>query len=124
LRIDSEGKPKQGRNEALFLAHLDDLRAHLRRYKKIHVICDNANFHMSQGVMIYLWDHMERIELHFLPRRSPDYNPIERVWWHLHEEVTRNHQCRSMEELLDFTFAWFNRRNPFHVEGSVYKAAA
>ena len=62
--------------------------------------------------MIYLWDHHDRIELHFLPRRSPDYNPIERVWWHLHEEVTRNHQCRSMEELLDFTFAWFGQQEP------------
>jgi transposase len=120
----TEGKPKQGRNEDLFIAHLDDLRDRLRRYKKIHVICDNAKFHKSQAVMIYLWDHQKRIELHFLPRRSPDYNPIERVWWHLHEEVTRNHQCRSMEELLDFTFDWFNSRNPFQVEGSVYNVAA
>jgi len=107
----TEGKPKQGRNAALFLAHLDDLRGRLRRYKKIHVICDNAKFHRSEAVMIYLWDHRERLELHFLPRRSPDCNPIERVWWHLHEEVTRNHQCRSMEELLDFTFGWLGSRN-------------
>ncbi len=120
----TKGKPKQGRNENLFLAHLDELRSRLRRYKKIHVICDNAKFHKSEAVMIYLWDHWERIELHFLPRRSPDYNPIERVWWHLHEEVTRNHKCRSIEELLDFTFAWFNSRNPFKVETSVYKTAA
>ena len=120
----TEGKPKQGRNAALFLAHLDDLRRRLRRYKKIHVICDHAKFHSSEAVMIYLWDHRERIELHFLPRRSPDCNPIERVWWHLHEEGTRNHQCRSMEELLDFTFAWFGSRKPFRVEGSVYNVAA
>jgi transposase len=115
----TEGKPKQGRNAALFLDHLDDLRGRLRRYKKIHVICDNAKFHLSEAVMAYLWDHLDRIELHFLPRRSPDCNPIERVWWHLHEEVTRNHQCRSMEELLDFTFAWLGSKNPFKVEGSV-----
>lgn len=120
----TEGKPKQGRNAALFLAHLDDLRHRLRRYKKIHVICDNAKFHSSEAVMAYLWDHQDRIELHFLPRRSPDYNPIERVWWHLHEEVTRNHQCRSMEELLDFTFAWFDSKKKFQIEGSVYNVAA
>ena len=120
----TEGKPKQGRNAALFLAHLDDLRGRLRRYKKIHVICDNAKFHRSEAVMIYLWDHHERLELHFLPRRSPDCNPIEWVWWHLHEEVTRNHQCRSMEELLDFTFGWLGSRNPFKVEASAYKLAA
>ena len=38
----TEARPKQGRNSALFLAHLDDLRSRLRRYTKIHVICDNA----------------------------------------------------------------------------------
>src|SRR3954465_7574081 len=30
----TEGKPKQGRDTKLFLAHLDDLRSRLRRYKK------------------------------------------------------------------------------------------
>src|SRR5512135_2477436 len=118
------GKPKQGRNAALFLAHLDDLRSRLRGYKKIHVICDNAKFPISEAVMIYLWDHRDRIELHFLPKYRPDCNPIERVWWHLHEEVTRNHQCRSMDELLDFTFDWLGSRNPFEIEGSVYDVAA
>jgi len=29
----TEGRPKQGRDTALFLAHLDDLRSRLRRYK-------------------------------------------------------------------------------------------
>jgi hypothetical protein len=32
------------RDGALFVAHLHELRR-LRRYKKIHVICDNAKFH-------------------------------------------------------------------------------
>ena len=120
----TEGKPRQGRNAALFLAHLDDLRSRLRRYHKIHVICDNAKCHNSEEVQIYLWDHRDRIEVHFLPAYSPDCNPIERVWWHLHEEITRNHQCHSLEELLDLTFAWLGSRNPFQVEGSVYNLAA
>jgi putative transposase len=121
----TEGKPKQGRNTALFVAHLDDLRSRLRRYKKIHVICDRAKCHTSDEVASYLWDHRDRVELHLLPAYSPDCNPIERVWWHLHEAVTRNHQCKSMQELLDLTFAWLGERNPFKVEGlSVYRVAA
>ncbi len=117
------GQPKQGRNTALFLAHLDDLRSRLRRYRKIHVICDNAKCHTSDEVAVYLWEHRERIKLHLLPKYSPDCNPIERVWWHLHEAVTRNHRCQSMQELLDLTFAWLGSRNPFQVEGSVYPKA-
>ena len=117
----TEGKPKQGRNTALFLAHLDDLRSRLRRYRKIHVICDQATCHTSEAVAIYLWEHRDRIDLHLLPAYSPDCNPIERVWWHLHEEITRNHRCQTMKELLDLTFAWFRSKNPFQVEGSVYE---
>src|SRR3954447_12887501 len=121
----TEGKPKQGRNTALFLAHLDDLRSRLRRYKKIHVICDNAKCHTSNEVAVYLWKHRDRIDLHFLPSYSPDCNPIERVWWNLHDQITRNHQCKSMEELLDLTFTWLRGRNPFKVEGrSAYRVAA
>src|SRR5512135_3351253 len=115
------GQPKQGRDTALFLTHLDDLRSRLRRYRKIHVICDQATCHTSEAVAIYLWEHRDRIDLHLLPAYSPDCNPIERVWWHLHEEVTRNHRCQTMRELLDLTFAWFSSKNPFQVEGSVYE---
>jgi putative transposase len=70
---------------------------------------------------LYLWEQRDRIDLHLLPAYSPDCNPIERVWWHLHEEITRNHRCQAMRELLDLTFAWFRSKNPFQVEGSVYE---
>src|SRR5207302_10986164 len=53
------GAPKQGRDTALFLAHLDELRGRLRRYKKIHVICDNAKCHTSEAVAVYLWEHRD-----------------------------------------------------------------
>jgi transposase len=126
------GAPKQGRDTALFLAHLDELRGRLRRYKKIHVICDSARCHTSEAVAVYLWEHRDRIDLHLLPKYSPDCNPIERVWWNLHDRITRNHQCQTMEELLDLTmeelldltFAWLGSRNPFKVEDKVYRAAA
>ena len=120
----TEGAPKQGRDTALFLAHLDDLRSRLRRYRKIHVICDSARCHTSNGVAVYLWEHRDRIELHFLPKYSPDCNPIERVWWNLHDRITRNHKCQSMQELLDLTLAWLGSRNPFKVEDEVYRIAA
>ena len=62
----TEGQPKQGRDTALFLAHLDDLRHRLRRYRKIHVIGDNAKCYTSNELAIYLWKHRDRIDLHFL----------------------------------------------------------
>ena len=118
------GAPKQGRDTALFLVHLDELRGRLRRYRKIHVICANAQCHTSAAVAVYLWAHRERIDLHLLPKSSPDCNPIERVWWNLHDRITRNHRCETMKELLDLTFAWLGSRNPFKVEDRVYRTAA
>jgi len=114
------------RNAGLFLAHLDDLRHRFRRYRRIHVICDNAIFHhpkRCRQVRQYVaqWGH--RIVLHFLPTYSPDTNPIERVWWHLHEEITRNHRCANIDELLDLVFDWLAAGDCFGVETSVYDTA-
>lgn len=121
--LTTEGKKRDG---ALFVRHLEDLRHRLRRYRVIHVICDNARFHQAakcKRLQQYLarWGH--RIQLHYLPLYAPETNPIERVWWHLHEEITRNHCCRSLEELLDLVFRWLENRNPFQIEGSVYPRA-
>jgi transposase len=68
----------------------------------------------------YLAEWGQRLELHFLPTYDPSSNPIERVWWHLHEEIPRNHTCQTMAELLELTFTWLKSRTPFEVERHVY----
>jgi transposase len=100
--------PGRRRNAELFVAHLDDLRRRMRAFRKVHVICDNAAFHRSRRVREYLaaWGH--RIVLHYLPKYAPETNPIERVWWQLHDALTRNHRCSSIDELLAEVFAWIN----------------
>jgi transposase len=116
--------PGTRRNGALFVAHLEELRRHFRCYRKVHVICDNAAFHKKGAVVPYLkeWDH--RFELHYLPLYAPETNPIERIWWKLHEAVTRNHRCGSIRELLDLVFAWLEERKAFQVEDQAYFARA
>ncbi len=120
----TEGRPKQGRDTALLLASLDDVRGRLRRYRKIQGLCDQAKGPTSEEVTVYRWDHRERIELHLLPKSSPDGHPIEGVWWHLPEEITRHHRCQTMPEWLDLRFAWLRSRTPLKGEGSVYTIRA
>ena len=91
--------PGTQRNADLFVRHLDDLRRRLRCYRRIHVICDNAKFHDCAKVRQFLAQRGHRIVIHFLPTYAPETNPIERVWWHLHEEITRNHRCKTIDEL-------------------------
>jgi len=117
-------EPGRRRNAELFVAHLDDLRCRLRCYRRIHVICDNARFHDCRVVREYLAQWGKRIVLHFLPTYAPEANPIERVWWHLHETITRNHRCHSIDELLENAFAWIEVHKAFPVETSVYDLAA
>jgi putative transposase len=109
-------RPTPRRNTAQFLSHLDDLRSRLRSWRRIHVICDNATFHKSRAVQEYLarWGH--RITLHFLPAYAPQTNPIERVWWHLHETITRNHRCQTLEELVEQAYEWFQARGNHYLD--------
>ena len=112
------------RDAGLFVRHLDELRRRFRRYKVVHVICDNARFHTAAGskaVRAYLgrWGH--RVKLHYPPAYSPRDNPVERVWWHLREQVTRCHRCGDIEELVRLTLAWLDEHGPFRIEGGMYQ---
>ena len=112
------------RSGELFVRHLDELRRRFRHYKVIHVICDNARFHTAAGskaVRAFLAEHGDRVRLHYLPTYSPQDNPIERVWWHLHEEITRNHRCTSIDELIKLVTAWLEERGAFKIEGTMYE---
>lgn len=102
---------------------MDELRCRYRGYHKIHVICDNACFHTarrSKKVREYLaqWGH--RIVLHYLPKYAPETNPIERVWWHMHDEVTRNHHGFDIVQLVGLVMQWLQEKAPFQIEGHVY----
>jgi len=68
--------------------------------KRIHLILDNYRIHSSLQTKAALARLDGRVVLHFLPPYCPDHNRIERVWRDLHANVTRNHQCRSMNELM------------------------
>jgi putative transposase len=121
--IPTWGGPKEGRTAALFCRHLDDLRRAFRHYKVLHVICDNAFNHRpekSRLVKAYLAEWGQRVVVHYLPLYAPECNPVEEVWWRLHEAVTRNHRCASMDELIDLTIDWLVERPFFRVRRQVY----
>jgi transposase len=113
------------RDGKLFVRHLHELRRRLRRYQKIHVICDNAKYHHHcWEVWEFVYRYGDRVVLHFLPKYAPELNPIERVWWVLHEQITRNHQCQSLEELVDLVLGWLGQREYFTVEDKEYRQPA
>lgn len=75
------------------------------------MILDNYRIHSSQQVQLALPNMGGRMELHFLPPYCPDDNRIERVWRDLHANVTRNHRCRTMGQLMKEARAYLRRRD-------------
>jgi transposase len=104
-----EGDRKTG---ALFVRLLWKLACHYRHAKVIHVILDNYSIHNTSLVATSLNTPAGRkIQLHFLPPYCPDDNRIERVWEDLHANVTRNHRCATIEQLLENVRSYLVQRN-------------
>jgi transposase len=78
--------------------------------KCIHIVLDNFKIHDSHRTRIALAAIGSRVQLHFLPPYCPDHNRIERVWKDLHDNVTRNHTCRTMSELMTEVHAYLQLR--------------
>ena len=95
----------------LFILLLWQLLREYPKAKCIHVVLDNFKIHHSQKTKIALASAGGRIRLHFLPPYCPDHNRIERLWKDLHDNVTRNHCCKTMTELLRETYNYLNNRN-------------
>lgn len=88
------------KNSWLFLKLLQKLTVVYAQATVIHVILDNYKIHKSQVVEAALSHFASRVRLHFLPPYCPDHNAIERDWQDLHANVTRNHRCRTMTQLM------------------------
>jgi transposase len=80
--------------------------------KRVHIILDNYGIHDSLQVRLAMKSEAAaRLELHFLPPYCPDHNRIERIWKDLHDNVTRNHRCASMEGLMAEVRCYLAARN-------------
>jgi len=90
----------------------------------IHVILDNYKIHSSARTNLALAALGGRVKLHFLPPYCPDHNRIERIWKDLHDNVTRNHTCRNMKELMDEVNHYLRKRDQQLQEAYRLKAAA
>ena len=95
----------------LFIKQLWTLaREDYPRARKIHLIVDNYKIHKSRATQLALAALEGKVELHFLPPYCPDANRIERLWKDLHDNVTRNHRCRTINQLMKKVRAYLQRR--------------
>ena len=89
------------KNSRLFIELLKKLRVTYAQKAVIHVVLDNFVIHSSKQTRLWLAEFGQKFRLHFLPPYCPDDNRIERkVWRELHANVTVNHRCETMQELM------------------------
>ena len=87
---------------ALFLALLKALDGTYptTSYQRLYVVVDNFRIHKAKAVVQWLAMHA-RFELLFLPTYCPKANPIERVFWEVHDKCTRNHRRKQIGQLVE-----------------------
>ena len=99
------------KDSALFISLLGRLVLTYEKFRRIHLILDNYCIHKSKATGLALGKLGGKIQLHFLPPYCPQANKIELVWLHFHRNVTCNHGCRTIEELMERADAYLSRRS-------------
>lgn len=103
-----EGERK---TSALFIRLLQKLLKCYGDNTVIHIILDNYRIHSSKITKCAIEQFNGKVVLHFLPPYCPNENKIERLWQDLHANVTRNHRCINIEELIKNVRGWLRHRN-------------
>ncbi len=94
------------KSSALFISLLKRLKATYLRVKTITLIVDNYIIHKSRETQRWLKEN-PKFRVIYQPVYLPWVNHVERLWQALHDTITRNHQCRSMWQLLKkFAILW------------------
>jgi transposase len=100
------------KDSLLFIRLLWELHLRYRDAKRSHVILDNYSIHSTEQVQRSLESEAgQRFRLHFLPPYCPDHNKIERVWQDVHANVTRNHTCSDMPQLMSSVHRYLHQRS-------------
>ncbi|WP_431683748.1 transposase [Kitasatospora sp. KL5] len=87
---------------------LDRFAGHFGR--KVHLVEDRHSAHRSRRVSVWLADHTDQVELHFLPAYSPELNPDEPVNTDLKRSLPMRHRARNQSEPAAEARRFFHRR--------------
>jgi transposase len=91
----------QRKSSRLFIELLKKLLIEYADRPVIHVVLDNFAIHSSKQTKLWLAEFGSKFRLQFLPPYCPDDNRIERkVWREMHANVTVNHRCETIEQLI------------------------
>ena len=102
-------------NAETYLCFLEQqvLPGFYKRGRRIFLIQDNASYHKKPEVYDWLTKHRNKMEVFLLPAYSPEFNAVERIWYHTRRNATHNRYFDTPEDLchsLFHTFAEIQRK--------------
>jgi hypothetical protein len=112
--------PETGDSVALVLPEADTfaMNLHLKAISQevgpmrhVVLILDNAGWHTCNGLVV-----PENITLMPLPSRTPEENPIERLWLWIKDHYFSNRMYRDYETLLDEVCRMWNRLDSTRIQ--------
>ena len=80
------------------------LQQMLKQHKRRHlvVVMDRAPTHRSKKVRSFI-ESQRRLHVFYLPARSPELNPDEKLWNHLKHHDLKGHQETNLNELEELS---------------------
>ena len=72
-------KISKSRTSTDFIDHLRNIRNYVKKnkVKRFILVTDNASFHVSRQTKQFIENQLEWLTVIFLPKRSPNLNPVE-----------------------------------------------
>jgi len=73
------------------------------------VVWDNASQHTTPMLWPFLLENSHRLLMVSLPTYSPHLNLIEKLWWYMRQQITRNHFYPTFPLLCQALVGWLQR---------------
>ena len=107
-------KAKTGKQFLDFIKRVD--QKYDDNIKQIFLILDNASIHKSNKVKQTIAKYYPRIQLVFLPTRSPELNLIEVRWLWMHRQAINNSTFENEQDIGKAVSNWIINYNKIHVD--------
>jgi transposase len=99
------------KNSHHFMEFIEWLCLTVYPHQPLVIVMDNVSYHRSADVQALLALLTARVQVVWLPKYSPDMNPIERFWLFLKNRTFANRLFPSLDALRDQLHRWLTIQN-------------
>jgi len=111
LNSSVQALPVERKTSRRFLDFVEWLCLEVYPDEPLVLVLDNVSYHRSANVLALFALLQPRVQVLWLPKYSPDMNPIERFWLYLKNQVYANRLFPSLTALQQQLELWLTIQN-------------